>query len=204
MPEPRISLEADKYFHIFNHGVGSENIFIDERNYNFFLINFKEYISPYADLLSYCLMPNHFHLAVRFHSFDEIRKEFIFQNIIKDSTLTHEKLSELLSQQFSNYFNRYAKSFNKQEYRRGTLFMSAFKRKPIDSDYYLKRLIRYIHLNPVNDNFASLPSDWKYSSYNSLISLKPTLLTRDEVISLFDTVDNFIYFHQQKDDAFEF
>ena len=148
-------------------------------------------------------MPNHFHLIVRFHSFDEIRYEFIKRNIIKDTILTHDKLSELLSKQFSHYFNRYAKSFNKQEYRRGALFMTAFKRKPIENDYYLKRLIRYVHLNPVNDGFAIQPSDWKFSSYNSLISLKPTLLIRDEVIDLFDTIDNFKYFHQINDDAFE-
>ena len=168
------------------------------------MLNFKDYISSYADLAGYCLMPNHFHLIVRFHSFDEIQKVFLERKIIKESNLDFDKMSNLLSRQFSNFFNRYAKSFNKQEYRRGTLFMASFKRKPVESDYYLKRLIRYVNLNPVKDKFVNLPNEWKYSSYNGLVSLKPTLLIRDDVMELFDTRENFIFFHQQNDDGFEY
>jgi hypothetical protein len=36
MAEPRIPLEADKYFHVFNHGVGKDDIFKEDRNYIFF------------------------------------------------------------------------------------------------------------------------------------------------------------------------
>ena len=204
MPDSRIPLEADKYFHIYNHAIGTDNLFTIDKNYTFFLFNFKDYISPYADLAGYCLMPNHFHLIVRFHSFDAIQKVFLERNIVKESNIDSDMMSELLSRQFSNFFNRYAKSFNKQEYRRGSLFMAAFKRKPVESDHYLRRLIRYVNMNPVKDNFVNSAPDWKYSSYSSLISLKPTLLIRDEVIELFDGLENFIFFHQQNDDGFEY
>src|ERR1022692_3485895 len=113
MADPKIPLEADKYFHIYNHAVGKDNLFIIDKNYTFFLLNFKDYISPFADLAGYCLMPNHFHLIVRFHSFDEIVKVFLERKIIKDTNIDFEMLGELLSRQFSNFFNRYAKSVNK-------------------------------------------------------------------------------------------
>ena len=204
MAETRIQLEADKYFHIYNHAVGDKKFFKNDRNFQFFLDNLKDYIPPVADLLCYCLMHNHFHLVVKFHSIEELKKEFIKNGKFKESELTSDKISELLSKQFSNYFNKYAKSFNAQEYRRGSLFKRAFMRIPINSESYLIRLIRYVHHNPVKDKLVSLPSDWKYSSYNALISEKPTMLVRAQVIDLFDDLDNFIYYHKQQDDSFEF
>jgi REP element-mobilizing transposase RayT len=203
MAETRIPLESDKYYHIYNHAIGNDLFFKNDRNYHFFLENFKHYISPYCDLLCYCLMKNHFHLVIRFHSAEEINEELIHRKMLKSNALTSIQISEFLSKQFSNYFNKYAKSFNKQEFRRGSLFKRAFMRKQINSDIYLLRLIRYVHLNPVKDNLVDIPSDWKYSSYNALISNKPTMIIRDEVISLFDNLDNFIYYHKQKDEGYE-
>jgi len=203
MAETRIQLEADKYFHIFNHAVGDEKFFKNDRNYQFFLDNLKDYIPPIADLLCYCLMQNHFHLVVKFHSIEELKKEFSKNGKFKETELTSDKISELLSKQFSNYFNKYAKSFNAQEYRRGSLFKRAFMRIPINSESYLIRLIRYVHHNPVKDKLVSLPYDWKYSSYNALVSQKPTMLVRAQVIDLFEDLDNFIFYHKQQDDSFE-
>ena len=42
------------------------------------------------------------------------------------------------------------------------------------------------------------PEDWKYSSYNSLLSEKPTLLERVEVINWFGDIENFIFMHTTK------
>ena len=186
MAEPRFPLKPDKYYHIFNHTVGDEVFFKSERNYQFFLVNFKNYISPYADLLCYYLMKNHFHFVIRFHSLDTINIELLNREVTKEPIKDPEIISNLLSRQFSNYFNKYAKSFNLQEYRRGSLFKRSFMRIPINSNDYLLRLIRYIHLNPVKDNFVKLPSDWKFSSYNALVSSKKTMLIRSEVIDLFE------------------
>ncbi len=203
MAETRIPLESDKYFHIYNHAIGDELFFKNDRNYHYFLENFKYYISPFADLLCYCLMQNHFHFVIRFHSLEDINEELIHRKMLKSRTLTSSQISEYLSRQFSNYFNKYAKSYNVQENRRGSLFKRAFMRNQINSDIYLLRLIRYVHLNPVKDNLVDIPSDWKFSSYNALISSKPTMIIKDEVISLFDNLDNFIYYHKQLDEGFE-
>jgi hypothetical protein len=40
------------------------------------------------------------------------------------------------------------------------------------------------------------PSDWKFSSYNAIISKNDTMLCRSEVIEWFNDVENFIYIHQ--------
>ena len=94
------SFESENYYHIYNHAVGKEKLFIKDDNYFFFLKKYSQYILPVADTFAYCLMPNHFHFAIR------VRNQTGFEN-----------LSGLISQQFSNLFNSYAKAFNKQHSR---------------------------------------------------------------------------------------
>lgn len=54
-----------EYFHIYNRGVNSENLFKEKRNYYFFLEQYKFYCSDALETLAYCLLKNHFHLLVR-------------------------------------------------------------------------------------------------------------------------------------------
>ncbi len=54
-----------EYYHIYNRGNNREDIFLEDKNYFYFLDLFKKYISPLADLYAYCLMKNHFHLLIK-------------------------------------------------------------------------------------------------------------------------------------------
>ncbi len=76
--------------------------------------------------------------------------------------------------------------------------MKNFKRKIVNDDDYLLKLINYIHLNPVSHNFVQKPEDWKYSSYNSILSKKPTLVKRGEIIELFGDEENFKFCHLEE------
>ncbi len=60
-------------------------------------------------------------------------------------------------------------------------------------------MIVYIHLNPIKHGFSS-NLNYPYSSYNAIISNKFTNVKRNDVISYFDDVENFKYWHDlQKD-----
>ena len=65
--------ESSKYYHIHHHANGFENIFKSEENYRFFLEKYKFYISPVANTLAYCLMPNHFHFLIKIKSEEELK-----------------------------------------------------------------------------------------------------------------------------------
>ena len=186
-----IPLESDNFYHIYNRANGNEKIFADEGNYHFFLSRYKTYISPIAHSYCYCLMPNHFHFLVRIKEEKETR---IFFN--KDKKLLgFENLADLASNQFSKFFNSYAKAFNKQQLRKGSLFMKNFKRKKITDEKYLRKLVHYIHYNPIEASLCRKPSGWKFSSYNALINEEPTFLIRNEILSWFEDKENFIYCH---------
>jgi REP element-mobilizing transposase RayT len=65
----------DTYYHIYNRGINRENIFIEERNYDYFLQLYEKHIEPVVDTFGYCLLRNHFHLLVRVKSKDEIQSQ---------------------------------------------------------------------------------------------------------------------------------
>jgi hypothetical protein len=44
--------------HIYNHANGNENLFRGPEDYRYFLQQHQKYISPFADTLAWCLMPN--------------------------------------------------------------------------------------------------------------------------------------------------
>jgi putative transposase len=127
----------DKYYHIFNHAVGKENLFHSHDNYLFFLAR------------------------------------------------------------YSKFLNSYAKAFNKQNNRKGALFIDFTKRKAIDNESYFTSVVNYIHQNAVYHGFCNSAQDWPYSSYNSILKTgKTTQLERNLIFDWFGGIEKFIDFHQ--------
>jgi putative transposase len=175
-------LEPDCFYHIFNRGNNKENLFIENENYLYFLKLIKTHLLSIAEIYSYCLMKNHFHLVLKIKSKEEIEKKLSVDKI---------------HQPFSNLFNAYTKAINKKYNREGSLFKVRFKRERIESEEYLRNVIVYVHLNPVKHKFQENYIDYKYSSYNSILSDKPTLLLRNDVLELFGGKENYIYHHRE-------
>ncbi len=181
-------LEFGKFYHILNRAVGKELLFKSKNDYFFFILKFKHYILPIADIYAYCLMPNHFHYLMR------IKDE-------KDLASGTLKIgnNNKIHQIFGNFFTSYSKSFNKVYNRKGSLFIHPFKRILIDDESYLLHLIAYIHRNPIHHNFTKEYDQWKFSSYNAIVSntSAKTNVKRREVIEMFGSIEDFIIFHQQ-------
>ena len=192
MPQP-IPLEHGKYYHIYNRGNNRENIFVEERNYPYFLKLYAHHIEPIADTFAYCLMRNHFHLLVRIKTEEEI------QETLRVSEQTLRVLETLrVYQVFSNFFNAYTKAINKAYGRTGSLFEHPFGRIQVTSEAYYSRLVIYIHRNPQKHGFVTDFRDWPYSSYHALLSTKPTHLKREDVLNWFGDLDNLVATHQQE------
>ncbi len=167
-------LENGHYYHIFNRGINGCAIFKNDENKVYFLNLMDKYLTNRVSILSYCLMGNHFHFVVRI--------------------IDNEKV---VTQALSNLFNAYAKAFNKQQSRTGSLFDKHFKRIKLNNEDYLKYLIIYVHLNPryhLNVRFET----YKFSSYQSILSKIETKVSRKEVLELFDDVENFVYSHKER------
>ena len=169
-----LPLEPGKYYHIFNRGNNGANIFIEERNYTYFMNLYAKYIVPVADTFAYCLLRNHFHVGVR---------------IKEDLSLKHP------GQQFSNFFNAYSKAMNRAYGRTGSLFENRYRRREITTDHYFQRVIHYIHWNPQKHGFITDYRDYPYSSYQLFLIDKPTFIRRIEVLDWFGGRDGFVHRH---------
>ncbi len=68
--------EAGITYHVFNRANNYENLFIEEKNYSYFIKLMSKYLLPIADIYAYCLMPNHFHFVLKIKSVDELPAQF--------------------------------------------------------------------------------------------------------------------------------
>ncbi len=177
----------DSYFHVFNRGTGQINIFNDDEDYLFFLHRLKEALFPNLKLsspesamksnryertklpsnsftlISYCLMPNHFHLLIRQN------KEISISDLV------------------SKICTSYSKCFNKKNERIGSLFQDQFKAVPIFDDNHLMYLSAYIHQNPVMAGLVKNLDDYQYSSYPDYSGKRNGILCDQKLIlSMFD------------------
>jgi hypothetical protein len=204
----------DTYYHIYNRGVNGEDIFVEERNYDLFLKLFEKHLIPVADLFAYCLLRNHFHLSVRIKSEEEILETRKTLRVSSVSTRQARQVnstnqeegqsrkplgSKYVSDQFSNFFNAYAKTINKAYGRTGSLFQHPFGRVPITTDHQFWNVIAYIHQNPQKHGFVNDFREWKYSSYGTVLfpNGKPTMVKRNEVMKWFGTRDDYLALHKQ-------
>jgi putative transposase len=162
------------FYHIYNRGNNSQKVFFNRENYLFFLRKMKKHISPFGSIISWCLMPNHFHLVVYvIHDEIEIENNDL---IYKDS----KKLKiQTLNQSLGVLLSSYTRAIQKQERITGSLFQKRTKAKLIfdevkiepsywntafgtqinisEKNSYLETLVEYIHQNPVYSGLVKLP-----------------------------------------------
>lgn len=181
----RNTLKTDvkhSYYHIYTRGASKQPVFIESADYSFFLNLFARYLSQrpaknksnmayphYAgklELLTYCLMDNHFHLL-------------IYQ--VEEGTMSAFMRSLMTS--YSRYFNRKYK-------RTGSLFESRYKASRINANNYLQHISRYVHLNP------RYWRRYKYSSlsFYEHTGREPEWLLPGKVLDLFTSRKSYMVF----------
>ncbi|HHX99744.1 TPA: hypothetical protein GX533_03685 [Candidatus Dojkabacteria bacterium] len=111
--------------HIYNRGNRKDLICFDKDDYDSLLnlIN-RSFNSLYFDVISVCIMPNHYHLLV-----SQIHNKPIWQSMHRIGTL-------------------HAKYINKKYGLTGHLFEDSYKCKEIKDCTYFKKIVNYIRDNP--------------------------------------------------------
>jgi REP element-mobilizing transposase RayT len=137
------------YHHIYNRGAHKAVVFNDVADYwrmlkllyianntepfeignlgekDIFLIKRK---CTLVDIVAYCLMPNHFHIALKF----------------REVSPPEKALSRFMRKLCTGYSGYYNKKYDHS----GTIWQGSFKKKDVYDRDYVKTLIPYIHLNP--------------------------------------------------------
>ncbi len=129
-------------YHVILRGNDGEEIFFSDRDRCFMCLLIQEGIERFGHrLLAFCFMTNHIHLAIQV---DQVPLSRIIQNLAF----------------------RYTRYINWRKKRIGHLFQGRFKSILVDSNRYLKQLVRYIHLNPVRAGLTLQPEAYRWSSHN--------------------------------------
>lgn len=185
-------METGNIYHVFNHANGWEDIFAEERNYHHFMGGLFHRISPAVDLHAWCLMPNHFHLAVGIPGLQElIRRDTAFDG------LTEEEATKRISKSFSDHLNSYTQSFNRMTGRMGSLFRQNTRWKAVEDEGGYLKLVHYIHSNPVHHGFVGRMEDWPHSSYGMYTGMRGAQKNQDPVLKAFGGYDSFLRHHSQ-------
>ena len=143
MPYPRRVGAADVVFHVLNRGVRRLCLFDRPGDYRAFLRVFREAQDRIPiRCLSYCLMPNHFHLLLR-PSTDTELSEFM-----KWLTATHSKRWHAWRGTAGT----------------GHVYQGRFKAIPVSTDTYFLRVCRYVERNALRANLVVRAEHWPWSS----------------------------------------
>lgn len=100
-------------YHLYNQGNNHGKIFFRKENYHYFLKKIKQHICPFADLLAWCLMPNHFHLIIALPAEKSERMTGSHQLTLNNSIAV--------------MLRSYTRAINIQEKRSGSLFRERTK-----------------------------------------------------------------------------
>lgn len=137
---PRASVGGVCY-HVINRGNGRRAVFHKDGDYQAFLKAIAHAcIEIPMRVLGFCLMPNHFHLAVWPH---------------RDGDL---------SQWMHWVLNTHVRRYHKHYHSSGHVWQGRFKDFPIAEDDHLLTVLRYIERNPVRANLVRRANQWNWSS----------------------------------------
>lgn len=202
MPQRKVILVTDQYYHIFNRSINKEPIFTKEKECQRALetLNYYRFENPpirlsyllalgpdrrgeiikslekkakrLVDIICFVLMPNHFHFLLK-------------QN-------TKNGISLFLAQ-FQNSYTRY---FNTKNRRQGHLLQGQFKTVRIEDENQLLHVNRYIHLNPYTSYVVETPEEleqYRYSSFPQYLNDDTKYHTCDTqiILSHFPTIKQY-------------
>ena len=196
-------IEKGHIYHIYNQGNNRQKIFFNRENYFFFLGKMKEYIMPYADIMAWCLMPNHFHWMVYVRETDIFRSRGATQSrtpTISDNISFNKSIGILLAS--------YTRAINNQENITGSLFREKTKAECLTAfngitpsfyntefgtimnitdpeKEYPQICFNYIHYNPVKAGLVKSAEDWEFSSFQDICGMRNGKLINRERINEF-------------------
>lgn len=139
--------------HVMNRGVNHQNIFLDETDFQYFIMLIKSTQKKYPFIIhAYCFMTNHYHLLM-----ETMDKEIWF-----------------IMKRIDQFYARY---FNTKYGRDGGVFRGRYKASEIKNDSYFLQTSRYIHMNPVKANIVAEPIQYMWSSYRTIMGMYDDKLT---------------------------
>jgi putative transposase len=164
MPRPgRIAVEGGIY-HVYNRIGRGQRIFDREGEAAAFVELLRRVVQRDGlTVLAWCLMINHFHLAVR------------------TGAIALDRPMRSLQQGVTRGVNARQRVF-------GPLWQGRYRAKLVEDQRYRDQLLIYIHLNPVSAGVVDDPAEYSWSGHREVLGrVKQPIVDVDEVLRVFGT-----------------
>jgi len=188
-----MDFEPSYIYHVYNQGNNRRKIFFARENYLFFLKKINQFVLPYADVLAWCLMPNHFHLMLRVNDVSLIVEKSNSDN--QSKSMSELPKHRTLNNSIAIMLRSYTRAINKERNSSGSLFRAKTKAecvncsKGITPSYinragttsfiqsnpkfqYPQTCFDYIHQNPVKAGLVKKATDWEFSSARDFANIR--------------------------------
>ncbi|MBB4078362.1 putative transposase [Lewinella aquimaris] len=173
--------ESNTIYHVYNQSINYEILFRSDGNYRYFMEKVRKHICPYADILAFCLMPDHFHFLLKpkvIGCEESTSGRYLNNSEVPSGIVFQQNLSNGIKTALSSY----TQAYNRMYSRRGSLFKAKTKAKPGYHNFfpdaaalegvepftrfipYLKVCFFYIHDNPVKAKHVNFAEEWEFSS----------------------------------------
>ncbi len=161
-------------YHISLKANAQQQLFLDKQDGQYFYQLLADGKAKYGhDVLAFCLMDDHIHLAIHI-------------------------ASEPVSKIIHNLTFRYTRHFNRRHQRHGHLFVGRYKATIVQAKKYLPDLIRYIHLTPIRLLLTHKPEDYLWSSHRAYLHKEQiTWLSMQALTRYFDDEDTLYSNYQE-------
>jgi putative transposase len=144
--------------HVINRGNGRQKVFHKDGDYQAFVELLVEAGKRFGlSVISYCIMPNHFHLLIQ-------------------SGQT-ELLSKTMQWVMTSHVRRYHRHYGTS----GHVWQGRYKSFIVQSNEHLITVIRYIEANPVRAGVVISAADWPWSSHQARICIVKDKMQNDTV-----------------------
>ncbi len=111
-------LIQNECYHIYNRGNNKQPIFFNDGNYVFFIKKIREQLANCAEIICYCLMPNHFHIIIQANE----------KSVIERTSFGGKPMQEF-AYRIGILLSSYSQAVNKQNNTSGSLFQQKTKAK---------------------------------------------------------------------------
>ena len=143
MPRTARNAPGGMVYHVINRGVGKKKLFFKDEDYLAFERVIVETLEKrLMRILSYCLMPNHWHFVLWPENDSDLG------SFMQRLTVTH--------------VTRWHKHYNMVGY--GHVYQSRYKSFPVETEDYFYQVMRYVERNALRANLVTKAELWQYSS----------------------------------------
>jgi REP element-mobilizing transposase RayT len=149
-------------YHVYNRIARAERTLAEEGEAARLVTLLKEVMArDDVTVLAWCVMSNHYHLALR------------------TSATPLDRPMRSVQQRFTSNYNARHGVF-------GPLWQGRYRAKLVTNDRHASQLLAYIHLNPVVAGIVTDPADYEWSGHREIVARpRKPLINIDEVLRVF-------------------